>query len=84
MTIVIITGLAIVALLILVLVRMDNSDEDLATSLSEVRREEQERDRRLVALTEAYDLAKRELGEEPTIDQIFLTRDSLEVIDGTP
>jgi hypothetical protein len=32
---------------------------------------------RMAEMRAAYKLAKEELGEEPTVDQIFLTRDSL-------
>ncbi len=35
------------------------------------------RSKRVRELQIAYKLAKEELGEEPTIDQIFLTRDTL-------
>jgi hypothetical protein len=33
--------------------------------------------RRMLELREAYKLAKEELEDEPTVDQIFLTRDQL-------
>ena len=35
------------------------------------------RDYRMQEMREAYRLARQELGEEPTVDQIFLTRDTL-------
>ena len=82
MTIVIIAGLAFVALLIFFLVQIDTDEESVGVSISNMRQEESERRRRLNRLTEAYDLAKEELGEEPTFDQIILTRDSLEDING--
>ena len=37
----------------------------------------QQMKKRLSLLNKAYQLAKEELGEEPTIDQILLTRDQL-------
>ncbi len=83
MTIAIIAGLAFVALLIFFLVQIDTDEDDIGVSISTLRQEEAERRRRLIQLTKAYDLAKEELGEEPTFEQIILTRDSLEGIDGT-
>ena len=84
MIIAFIAGLAFVALLIFFLVQMDTDEESVGVSISNIRREEAERRRRLDRLTTAYELAKEELGEEPTFDQIILTRDSMEDFDGPP
>ena len=78
-----IIGLSIVALLIFILVQIDTDEEDLGTSIRRIQDIDSERQRRLRSLTKAYDLAKEELGEEPTFDQIILTRDSMEDISGT-
>ncbi len=48
--------------------------EDLKKALYDIKLERENRAKELKA---AYNLAREELGEEPTIDQIFLTRDTL-------
>jgi hypothetical protein len=51
--------------------------EQVKRELAAAKRREIEQARRMLELREAYTMAKDELGEEPTVDQIFLTRDQL-------
>jgi len=76
------TVLAIVILAIAVGIPTGNDEDRIGTSINTLRVEDAERRRRLIALNQAYTLAKEELGEEPTIEQILLTRDTLEDFDG--
>ncbi len=73
------TGIAL-AVLVAVLVIRPMHDDDISTNIRDIKQVEDERRRRLIALNEAYTLAKSELGEEPTIEQILLTRDSLQIV----
>ena len=51
--------------------------EEVKRSLAVLKAQEELRAKRREELQKAYQLAKEELGGEPTIDQIFLTRDQL-------
>ena len=53
------------------------SKVDNKVEFHQMQTRERERIRRMAEMRAAYGLAKEELGEEPTVDQIFLTRDSL-------
>ena len=75
-------GLALFVL-VAALVFKGVDDDEIGVAISDIRRIDTERRRRLAKLNEAYELAKSELGEEPTIDQILLTRDTMEDVDGT-
>jgi len=61
--------------------------EQTKLELAKAKQREKDQARRMLELRQAYKLAKEELGEEPTVDQIFLTRDQLrtqkELDDGT-
>lgn len=73
-----------IVVLVVIVVTKPVDDDDIGQDIRDIRRVEEERRRRLIALNKAYSLAKEELGEEPTIEQIMLTRDTLEDVDGTP
>ncbi len=70
------------AVLVVVLVIKPVHDDDIGTSIRKIKEVDDIRRRRLTQLHAAYDLAKEELGEEPTFDQILLTRDTMEDFDG--
>ena len=53
------------------------SHEEVKRQLALSQARELIRNDRMKELREAYKLAKEELGEEPTVAQIFLTRDQL-------
>lgn len=55
--------------------------ETMRLALAAAQEREKKRLHRMVELRRAYKVAKEELGEEPTVDQIFLTRDALRTQD---
>ncbi len=77
------TELILIAVVLLVLVvwrRLHGEPESHEQYKSEIARleiEDRIRAKRREEYAEAYKLAKEELGEEPTVEQILLTRDQL-------
>ncbi len=83
MTFLLITMFIAIVVLVVIVVTAPTDDDDVNVAIQVLRGQEDQRKRRLNRLMEAYMLAKEELGEEPTFDQILLTRDSMEDFDGT-
>ena len=76
------TGAAVVILLLIIILKDGETQADFKQTYNEMKEETELRRRRLLSLHSAYEVARDELGEEPSIEQIILTRDTLEDFDG--